>query len=50
MSHGAADNGPDQPTPLVVDIDNQLARHDPIPESHDARAFFQTNVGDEPRR
>jgi hypothetical protein len=39
-----------RPARLVVYIDDQLARDDPIPEGHDAGSLLQTNIGHKPGR
>jgi hypothetical protein len=43
----ATDRRPHQPPPLVVEVHNQLAYDQTVPEGHHPGAFFQANVGDE---
>jgi hypothetical protein len=35
---------------LVVDVDDQLARHHAVAKRHDPRTFLEADVGDETRR
>src|SRR5262245_26004237 len=47
MCQAAADRGVRQPPCAVVDVDNQLARHEAVDEGDDAGALFEGSVGDE---
>ena len=45
-----ADDGVGQSPPVVIAIDQQLARHGAVREGHDARVAVELGVEDEARR